>query len=64
MKRNNFTKLILILSHDVLSSYVLADETQEFTFVVEPAYTQEDGEWQLNLVLNNPSYQHDISTQY
>jgi len=61
MKRNNFTKLILILSM-VLSSYVLADETQEFTFVVEPAYTQEDGEWQLNLVLNNPSYQHDIST--
>jgi len=39
-----------------------ANETQEFTFLVEPAYTQEDGEWQLNLVLNNPSYQHDIST--
>jgi hypothetical protein len=39
-----------------------AEETQEFTFVVEPAYTQEDGEWQLNLVLDNPSYQHGIST--
>jgi len=61
MKPNHFTKLILVLSI-TLNSYALADEAQEFTFVVEPAYTQEDGEWQFNLVLNNPSYQHDIST--
>lgn len=61
MKRNYYTHLTFLLSLS-LSSYVLASETQEFTFVVEPAYTQEDGEWQLNLVLNNPTYQYYIST--
>jgi len=61
MKRNYLTKLTLLILL-TLSSYALAGETQEFTFVVEPAFTQEDGEWQLNLVLNNPSYQYDIST--
>ncbi len=31
--------------------------SQEFTFIAEPAYTQEEAEWQINLVLNQPRYQ-------
>lgn len=61
MKKNNYRYLFFSLSL-VLSLFTFAGETQEFTFMVEPAYTQEEGEWQLNLVLNNPTYQHNIST--
>ena len=35
---------------------------QEFTFIAEPAYTQEKGEWQINVTLSEPKYQHHIPT--
>jgi hypothetical protein len=35
--------------------------SQEFTFITEPAYTQEKGEWQINLVLEQPKYLQGFS---
>ena len=61
MKKITFLKLICC-SNVLISVCTFANDSQEFTFIVEPAYTQEQGEWQINLVLNTPKYQHNVST--
>ncbi|PKG83878.1 hypothetical protein CXF85_10300 [Colwellia sp. 75C3] len=46
----------------LFSCSAAANDSQEFTFIVEPAYTQEKGEWQINLGFTSPTYKNNIST--
>jgi hypothetical protein len=46
----------------LFSCSAAASDSQEFTFIVEPAYMQEKGEWQINLGFASPTYQNNIST--
>ena len=46
----------------LFSCSAVASDFQEFTFIVEPAYTQEKGEWQINLGFALPKYQNSIAT--
>jgi len=61
MKKSSFVDLLYVFIL-FFCFKVIADDNQEFTFLVEPAYTQEQDEWQFNLQLNGPDYKHDISS--
>lgn len=58
--KNHFN--IMLFAIALFSVNAAANDSQEFTFIVEPAYTQEKGEWQINLGLSSPTYQQNIST--
>jgi len=54
--------ILLYLVIFAFSFNAIAGDSQEFTFLVEPAFTQEQDEWQFNLQLSKPHYKHGISS--
>jgi len=63
MKKSDFFIVIYVFIFTV-NIEAIADDSQEFTFLVEPAFTQEKDEWQFNLQLRKPDYKHDISSDF
>jgi len=61
MKKSCFVILLYLFIFGFTNKGI-ADGSQEFTFLVEPAFTQEKNEWQVNLQLSEPNYKHEISS--